>query len=210
MPAAATPSRRQRAAHLGPDRRRPEVLDTALRIAVGAGLGAVNIASVADAMGVTRPVVYSCFDDRFSLVNALLDRESARLLTATLGALHSATGDDPDQAFVDGYRALLGAVADRPAAWRIVFEGNPDPELATTVAEIRRVVAGASTRWIAPALKNWWGTEDLERKKPALIELFMSSCEAAVRVMLDSANDLTADDLAPLYGQMMSAAYRAA
>ena len=186
------------------------MLDTALRIAVDEGLAAVSIASVASAMGVTRPVVYSCFDTRFDLMNALMDRESGRLLGATLEALHSARGEDPDQVFVDGYHALFRAVVAHPEAWRIVFEGNPDPELATTVSDVRKVVSGASTRWIAPALKHWWGTEDLERKTPALIEMFMSSCEAAVRVMLDSSNDLTADDLAPLSGRLMAAAYRAA
>ena len=43
-------------AHLSvPDRRRPLVLDTALRIAVEDGIGSVSIVSVASAMGVTRP-----------------------------------------------------------------------------------------------------------------------------------------------------------
>ncbi len=38
------PVRKPRAAHLGPDRRRPLVLDTALRIAVEDGIGSVSIA----------------------------------------------------------------------------------------------------------------------------------------------------------------------
>ena len=70
------PARKPRAAHLGPDRRRPLVLDTALRIAVEDGIGSVSIVSVASAMGVTRPVVYACFDDRVALLDALLNRET--------------------------------------------------------------------------------------------------------------------------------------
>ncbi|GAB09059.1 putative TetR family transcriptional regulator [Gordonia araii NBRC 100433] len=210
MTTTIPPARRTRAAHLGPDRRRPLVLDAALRIAVDDGLAAVSIASIAAAMGVTRPVVYACYSDRVSLLSALLDRESSLLLQSTLDALHSASGDDPDQAFVDGYRALLAAVTARPDSWRLVFDARPDPEVARIVADVRTTVADASTRWIAPALQKWWDTTELDRKLPALIELFISSCEAAVRVMLDSTNDLTAQDLAVLYGRMMSAAYRAA
>ncbi|MFT3900932.1 MAG: TetR/AcrR family transcriptional regulator [Gordonia sp. (in: high G+C Gram-positive bacteria)] len=206
----ATPARKTRAAHLGPDRRRPLVLDAALRIAVDEGFAAVSIASLASSMGVTRPVVYSCFPDRGTIVGALLEREVDLLLGSTLEALHSATGADPDQVFVHGYRALLTTVAERPDSWRLVFDSDADPETTRRVAEARAVVFDASTRWIAPALEKWWGTADLDRKLPALIELFVSSCEGAVRVMLDPANDLAVDDLAPLYGRMMSAAYRAA
>lgn len=210
MPADSPSTPRKRAAHLGPDRRRPEVLNTALRIAVDEGLGAVSIASVAAAMGVTRPVLYSCFADRFALVSALLERESAHLITALLGALHNARGDDPEQVFIDGFRGLLDMVAQSPDGWLLFAAGNPDPEIARTFTDGRKVITAATTRWLAPALKQWWNTDDLRRKTPALIEFFMSSCEAAVEIMLDPSNDLTADDLAPLFGRMLVSAYQAA
>ena len=204
------PVRKPRAAHLGPDRRRPLVLDTALRIAVEDGIGSVSIASVASAMGVTRPVVYACFDDRVILLDALLNRETGLLLESTLGALHAASGDDPEQVFTDGFAAFLGAVEARPDSWRLVFDTDRDPEIARSVADVRRVVVDASTRWVAPALARWWNIADFDRKLPALIESFVSACEAAARVMLDPSNNLTATDLAPLYGRMTTAAYRAA
>lgn len=186
------------------------VLDTALEMVVDEGISAVSIAGIAVRMGVTRPVIYACYPDRASLLNALLDREANTLLTSSLDALHAASGDDPDAAFVAGYRALLDAVSQQPASWRLVFDTSPDAEVASVVANARKVVVDASTRWIIPALRHWWGIGELEQKTPALIELFVSSCEAAVRVMLDPTNDLTVDDLAPLYGRLMSAAYRAA
>ena len=206
-PDAATKSR---AAHLGPERRRPLVLDAAQQIAVDDGLGAVNIASVAVRLGVTRPVVYACFADRVSLVDALLEREAALLLGATINALHSADGDDPQTVFTDGYRALLGAVQQRPGSWKVVFGGTPDPAIASVIADGRKMVYDASAHWLAPAIRRWWDPEDLDRKLPALIELFMSSCESAVRLLVDDANDLTTDDLAELYARMMIAAYRVA
>ena len=45
-------------------------------------------------------------------------------------------------------------------------------------------------------MTRWWGTADLDRKLPVLIELFVSSCEAAVRSLLDPQLDWTADQLA--------------
>lgn len=198
---------RTRATHRGPDRRRPEVLDAALSIAVRDGLSAVTIGSIATTLGVTRPVVYACYPDRVALLQALLDRESELLLHHTLAALHTATGEDPDQAFTDGYRALLSTIAGRPDSWRLVFSANPDPDLVRAINETRAVVFDAASSWIAPALRQWWNTDDLDRKLSALIELFMSSCEAAARVLLDT-GDWTPESLANLYGPMMSAAYR--
>ena len=70
---------RERAAHLGPERRRPQILDAALQIAAESGTAAVTIGAVATHLGVTRPVVYSCFKDRVELLAALLDREGESL-----------------------------------------------------------------------------------------------------------------------------------
>lgn len=202
--------RKERAAHLGPERRRPLVLDTALQIAVEDGLAAVSIGAIASRMQVTRPVVYACYPDRISLLDALVNREAKLLLESTLQALHSATGDDPAAVFTGGYRALLSAVSRRPESWRVVFDANPDAEIAQTVADVRRVLFSASARWITPAMATWWGTTELERKTAPLIELFVSSCEAAVRILLDPANDWAVEDLAQLYGRVMAGAFELA
>ncbi|MGC4934802.1 TetR/AcrR family transcriptional regulator [Gordonia sp. DT30] len=202
--ATRTPASRERAAHLGPERRRPVVLDTALAIGVEHGVAAISIAAVATRMGVTRPVVYACYPDRDQLVEALLDREKTVLLGEVLAALHGARGDDPEKVFVDGYRALLTAVDRRPSAWRIIFDAQHDSEIGRKVVAGRRTVSDAATAWIAPAMRRWWQTENLENKLPALIELFMASCDAAVRVVLDETNDLDVEQTAALYGAMMA------
>ena len=68
---------RERAAHLGPDRRRPQILDAALTLALENGIGAVTLSAVASQLGVSRPVVYSCFGDRVELFEALLARKAS-------------------------------------------------------------------------------------------------------------------------------------
>jgi AcrR family transcriptional regulator len=55
----ATP--RRRAAHLGPERRRPLVLDAAFALFVKRGYEGTSMEAIAAAAGVTKPVVYDCF-----------------------------------------------------------------------------------------------------------------------------------------------------
>lgn len=209
MTATASPPRR-RAAHLGPERRRPQVLDAALAIAAAEGTSAVTIGAVAARMSVTRPVVYACFSDRVELIEALIEREGELLRQGLLGALHTGRGDDPEAAFVSGYQALLKVVEDRPDTWRLLFNANSDPTVAGMIATIRATLTASAARWIGPAMHRWWQTVDLERKLPVVIELFISSSEAAVRSLLDPENDWTADTLGEFYGRIMRHAFQSA
>ena len=206
---APTPAR-ERAAHLGPERRRPQVLDAALAITATSGVAAVTIGSVAERLGVTRPVVYSCFADRVELIKALVNRERDLMLEGLLEALHTARGDYPQAAFVDGFSALLSVVEARPDTWRLIFAANPDSAVAEMIATARETLAASSTRWIGPAMETWWATADLDRKLPVLIELFLSSSEAAVRSLLDPESDWTPDDLGEFYGRIICSAFGAA
>lgn len=210
MIATAPGAARERAAHLGPERRRPQVLDAALAITATSGVAAVTIGSVAERLGVTRPVVYSCFADRVELIKALVNRERDLMLEGLLEALHTARGDYPQAAFVDGFSALLSVVEARPDTWRLIFAANPDSAVAEMIATARETLAASSTRWIGPAMETWWATADLDRKLPVLIELFLSSSEAAVRSLLDPESDWTPDDLGEFYGRIICSAFGAA
>jgi AcrR family transcriptional regulator len=186
------------------------VLDAALAITVEQGVAQVTIGAIADRLQVTRPVIYACFADRVELITALLERETAALSGVLLESLHSARGDDPVETFVTGYRMLLQAVADRPNSWRVVFSASPDPAVADRFLLVRTQLGEATTAWFAPVLTRWWGMTDADAKLPVLVEFFMSSCEAAVRSLLDPSNPWRADDLGELYGRMVCSAFSAA
>jgi AcrR family transcriptional regulator len=198
-------SQRPRAAHLGPERRRPQVLDAAKAIALEGGIPAVTVGAVADRLGVTRPVVYACFPDRIALIKALLAREEQKLLTGVLAAYPTPGRYRAQDAFVGGMQALLRTVAEQPDTWRTLFCCNPGPDVAEMIARGRRRVADQFAELIAPDL-NRWGTEDAVRKLPVLVELFVSTGEAAVRSLLAPDNTYTPDELGELVGR---AAYRA-
>lgn len=201
---------RPRAAHLGPERRRPQVLDAALELATSAGLTAVSIGAVADSLGVTRPVVYSCFADRVELLTALLEREEQYLLGGVLAAFPSGpSAEDPEALFVQGFQALLATVAERPASWRFVFDSAPGVEVAERFARSRSVVADQFAALIRPSLQ-YWRTTNLERKLPVLVELFMSTGEGAVRSLLANSTDWTPQELGEFAGLAVYRAVRGA
>ncbi|WP_330250821.1 TetR/AcrR family transcriptional regulator [Nocardia sp. NBC_00565] len=195
---------RQRAQHLGPERRRPQVLDTALAIAVEHGIAAVTMAAIAERMKVTRPVVYACFPDRVELIEALIEREETFLVGGLLEVLPRRDVDAGETVFIDGFRALLEKAADRPDAWRLLY-GNPDPAVADSFGRGRKLAVERCTILLRPTLRAW-GTENAERKLPALVELWVSAGEGAVRTLLAGSGDWDPQSLGAFVG---AAVYRA-
>ncbi|WP_242613772.1 TetR/AcrR family transcriptional regulator [Herbihabitans rhizosphaerae] len=196
---------RTRAPHLGPERRRPQVLDAALAIAAAEGITAVSIARVADHLGVTRPVVYACFADRIELIKALVEREEQVILGGAFAALSPRDGDP----FVAGFQALLTTVAEHPDSWRVVFEGTPDPAVRELFGRGRMLIGAEFERLITPTLRAW-GTTDVPRKLPVLVELFLSSCEGAIRTLLSGEQTWTPDELGEFVGKAVHRALREA
>ncbi len=204
MPGTASTAR-VRAEHLGPERRRPQVLDTALQIAAADGLANVTMRAVAARMGVTRPVVYACFGSRGELLTALLDRESESTVSSLSAMLPPKRTGSIEQLFVDGFRILLDAVSQRPAAWQIIFAGDPDPVLTGAIARGRAQVGVRVAAVMRPLLERWQAA-DLDAVLPPLTEVFLAICEAAIRMLLDTAEGWTPESLAEIMGR---AAYRA-
>lgn len=201
---------RSRAAHLGPERRRPQVLDAALTIAIERGVREVTIGAVAERLDVTRPVVYSCFADRVELLQALLDRENDILLADATEALRHGHPEGDEAVFVAGFQALLAAVDRRPDSWRLMMSAEPDPAVAEHFQSSRTAIANQFAELLRPALKHW-RTTNPERKLPVLVEQFMSACEGAVRTLLrDNGHDWSPDTLGELIGSAVYHAFRAA
>lgn len=198
---------RIRAEHLGPDRRRPQVLDTALEIAAQQGLADVTMGTIAQRLGVTRPVVYACYAGRGEVLAALLDRETGGVLSSLLELLPPQRTGSIEQLFVDGFHALHATVRDRPASWRIIFAADPDPVLTAAIVSGRERIRGQLAVAMRPLLQRWQ-VADIDVALPMLVEVFLAICEAAVRKMLDADAEVDVDPevVAEVFGK---AAYRA-
>jgi AcrR family transcriptional regulator len=108
--------------------RREHLLDAAKAVVAEDGFHAVSIEAVARRAGITRPIVYRHFDDLAALLDALVERETARALAQLVAFMPSELGDDPREGLMSTLRAYLQAVGSDPVTWRLVLvppEGAP-------------------------------------------------------------------------------------
>jgi AcrR family transcriptional regulator len=113
------------------EERREQLLDVTKAIVAERGFHAVSIEAVAREAGITRPIVYGHFRDLSGLLEALIDRESARALAQLNEVLVEdlAHGGDPVEQLLASLRGYLEVVRSDPATWRLVLmppEGAPE------------------------------------------------------------------------------------
>lgn len=206
-PTGSSPSaQRPRAAHLGPERRRPLVLDAARALFVEHGYRATSMEGIADAAGVTKPVVYKCYPNKQELFRALLEREEQRLLEAIRAALPTELDPrDLEAMFTAGFSALFVAAQSEPDSWRIVFlsEHGSEPAVARRVRRARAAVVARLTEMAEPMLVSMDVT-DAPRKAPVLAELVTSVAEGGVRLLLADDRDWSPQELGSYLGQVLA------
>ena len=139
--AAKVEHHRKRAAHLGPERRRPEVLDAALELFLEHGYDGTSMQAIAGRAGVTKPVVYACFPGKDELFRALLAREEERILAEIQRAFENVELTDPETTLIEGYTGFLRAVAESPDVYQLIFLG----EGGGNAAVARRIQRGRTT-----------------------------------------------------------------
>ena len=134
--------------------RREQLLDVTQSIVAAEGFHAVSIEAVARKAGITRPVVYGHFKDLSGLLEALVERESARALEQLAGVLPRDLSGDPREQLLSGLRGYLEAVQADPATWRLVLmppEGAPDV-LREHIARGRDAVVAQLAEVVGPGL----------------------------------------------------------
>jgi AcrR family transcriptional regulator len=136
--------------------RREQLLDATKTIVAERGFHAVSIEAVAREAGITRPIVYGHFNDLPGLLEALVQRETARALSQLHIVGPDELADDPREPLLASLRTYLEAVRDDPATWRLVLmppEGAP-PILHDLIAQGRAAVLEQLTRAVGPRLES--------------------------------------------------------
>jgi AcrR family transcriptional regulator len=207
-----TAQRRKRAAHLGPERRRPEVLDAALRLFLVSGYDGTSMQAVADQAGVTKPVVYACFNSKDELFRALLAREEERIVGEIQGAFATADLSDPEKTLVDGFTGFLRAVDHSPEVYRLIFLGEGGGNAA--VAD--RIQAGREeqVRRLSALAKSWLEEDDNDKRSEFEIrkaaDLLGNSiagiAESGARLLLSGEDGWTPETLGRELGRLAAAA----
>ena len=129
--------------------RREQLLATALEVFSRSGFHATSMNEVAEAAGVTKPVLYQHFASKRELYLALLNEEGARLLGAIAKATASAT--TPRAQVEQGMAAYFQWVSDDREAFLLLFGSGArrDEEFAEQV----RLVEDAIALAIAPLIQ---------------------------------------------------------
>ena len=138
-----------RVSRLPRDQRRSQLLDAAAEVFTSVGYHAAAMDDIAEAAGVSKPVLYQHFSSKLELYLALLDQSCARLLGIVKGALES-THDNRDRV-----EATMGAfyefVSEQRADFRFVFESDLTAvdEVRDRLAAVNETLADAVTAIIA-------------------------------------------------------------
>jgi AcrR family transcriptional regulator len=204
--------RRKRAAHLGPERRRPEVLDAALKLFLVSGYDGTSMQAVADEAGVTKPVVYACFNSKDELFRALLAREEARIVGELRGAFTNADLSDPETTLIDGFTSFLRAVGDSPEVYRLIFlgEGGGNAAVADRIQrgreeQVRRLTELAKG-WLDLSGNGTRSKDEIDRTARLVGNSIAGLAESAARLLLSGEDGWTPETLGRELGRLAAAA----
>jgi AcrR family transcriptional regulator len=122
-------------------RRRSQLLDTALQVFARRGFHATSMDDVAEAAGVTKPVLYQHFRSKRALYLELLDDVGTQLREAITKASVEAT--TPRRQVEAGCTAYFRFVAAHHDAFRLLFGGGTrrDKEFADAVRRVEDGIA---------------------------------------------------------------------
>jgi AcrR family transcriptional regulator len=201
---------RKRAAHLGPERRRPQVLDAALELFLERGYDGASMEAVARAAGVTKPVVYACFAGKEELFRALLRREEERILAEIEAAFEDSDLTDPEATLIEAFTGFLRAVSASPEVYRLIFLG----EGGGNTAVARRIQRGRQAQVDALSLlaRGWLAGEKgmsadrLDATARLLGNAVAGLAEAGARLLLSGADDWTPESLGRELGRLANGA----
>ena len=181
--------------------RREQLLDVALAVFGRSGYHATSMNDVAEAAGVTKPVLYQHFDSKRDLYLALIDEVGTRLLTA-IGRATTSTDDGKEQTEL-GFRAYFRWVAGDHDAFMLLFGGGvrQDDEFREA---IRRITSSAADA-VAPLI-----AVDIEPEhRRTLAHALVGLAEGASRRLVERGEDFDPDEIARVVASLAWAGLRA-
>jgi AcrR family transcriptional regulator len=176
--------------------RRQQLLDVALTTFARNGYHETSMNDIADAAGVTKPVLYQHFESKRELYQALLDDVGARMVATITAATGRATsGREQTER---GFAAYFRWVAENRDAFVLLYGGasRQDQEFS---AAVRKVTAEAATA-IAPLIDAGIDPEHQLTLAHAIVGL----SEGASRRLVERGGEFDPDEVA---GQLSAFAW---
>ena len=138
MTSTDAPARR-----LTADQRRRQLFEVALQLFAERGYRATTMDDIAEAAGVTKPLLYQHFSSKRALYLLLTESMAQQMLEAIADA--TAAADGPRQQVEMGFAAYFRLVASREAAFRLLYgrDNADDEELGLALRRVEDGVAEA-------------------------------------------------------------------
>lgn len=128
---------------LGASQRREQLVATAQRLFGERGYRATTMEDIANAAGVTKPLLYQHFSSKRALYLELVQQVSTELLSALRSAHRRAS--NPREMTENGYRAYFELIVTHEDAFRLLFgrAAPEDPELSMAARQVQTAVLDA-------------------------------------------------------------------
>ena len=179
------------------------MLDAALKLFLQTGYDGTSMQAVADEAGVTKPVVYACFDSKDDLFRSLLAREEQRIVGEIQGAFSNADLSDPETTLVEGFTGFLRAVGDSPEVYRLIFlgEGGGNAAVADRIQrgreeQVRRLTELAKG-WLESNGNGKRSSDEIDRTARLVGNSIAGVGESGARLLLSGDDDWTPETPRP-------------
>jgi AcrR family transcriptional regulator len=180
--------------------RREQIIDVAIPVFAKRGFHGASMNDVAEAAGVTKPVLYQHFASKQDLHLALIDGVGKRMITAISKGTAGATNGKNQTEL--GFQAYFRWVADDRDAFLLLFSTQASGDESATKA-IRRITSDAASA-IAPLI----AVEIDHEKQRTLAHGLVGLAEGVSRRLVERGEDFDPDELARLVANLAWAGLR--
>jgi AcrR family transcriptional regulator len=178
-------------------RRRSQLLEVALERFAAEGFHGTSMEEIADAAGVTKPVLYQHFGSKRTLYLELLETVGEELVGEVRAAV--AAEDSPYQRVLAGFGAYFRFVCERTSAFQLLFGSGArrTDEFAEAVRQIEASVAATVSAFIEA---------DIDRAHQELLgHAIVGLGEVAARFWVSRHEEAGYPDLDPDEGKLLAA-----
>lgn len=180
--------------------RRDQIIDVAIHVFARHGYHGTSMNEVAEAAGVTKPVLYQHFSSKHELYLALIDDAGRRMISTISKATAGATSGKEQTEL--GFQAYFRWVADDHDAFRLLFSTNANGDEEATRA-IRAITSEAASA-IAPLIAVEIDHDKLRILAHGLVGL----AESVSRRVVERSEAFDPDELARLVANLAWAGLR--
>ena len=189
------------AARLSADARREQIIEVAIDVFGRAGYFGASMNHIAEAAGVTKPVLYQHFDSKGDLYSALLDTVGHRMLDAIAKATSDAS--DGKEQTMRGFQAYFRWVAQSHDEFMLLF-GSSARHNGEFIEQLRHITDQAADA-IAPLIAI-----DVDREqRRTLAHAIVGLAEGASRRLVGLGAEFDPDEVAEEVGTLAWAGLRA-